>query len=95
MNITFYGAAQTVTGSCTLLECAGTRLLVDCGLPQGADEKKLGTDFQFNPEQIDFILLTHAHIDHSGRIPMMVREGVPWCCALHQCYRGPLLHHAC
>ena len=75
MNITFYGAAQTVTGSCTLLECAGTRLLVDCGLPQGADEKKLGTDFQFNPEQIDFILLTHAHIDHSGRIPMMVREG--------------------
>ncbi len=75
MNITFFGAAQMVTGSCTLLECAGTRVLVDCGLPQGADEKKLGTDFQFNPEAIDFILLTHAHIDHSGRIPMMVREG--------------------
>ncbi len=75
MNITFYGAAQTVTGSCTLIECAGTRILVDCGLPQGADEKKLGTDFQFNPELIDFILLTHAHIDHSGRIPMAVKEG--------------------
>ncbi len=75
MNITFYGAAQTVTGSCTLLECAGTRILVDCGLPQGADEKKLGTDFQFYPDTIDYILLTHAHIDHSGRIPMMVREG--------------------
>ena len=75
MNITFYGAARMVTGSCTLLECNNVKILIDCGLPQGSDEKTLGTEFPFNPATIDYILLTHAHIDHSGRIPMMVREG--------------------
>ncbi|MDC7246687.1 MAG: MBL fold metallo-hydrolase [Sphaerochaetaceae bacterium] len=75
MNITFFGAARMVTGSCTLVESGGTRILVDCGLPQGNDEKKVGMDFPFSPSSIDYILLTHAHIDHSGRIPMMVREG--------------------
>jgi metallo-beta-lactamase family protein len=75
MNITFYGAARMVTGSCTLIESKGTRILIDCGLPQGSDEKKLGVEFPFTPAAIDYILLTHAHIDHSGRIPMMVKEG--------------------
>ncbi len=75
MNITFYGAARTVTGSCTLVECAGKQLLVDCGLPQGNDEKKIGLDLPFNAAHIDFVLLTHAHIDHSGRIPLLVKEG--------------------
>ncbi len=75
MNITFYGAARMVTGSCTLLESGGTNILIDCGLPQGSDEKKVGVEFPFAPSSIDYILLTHAHIDHSGRIPMMVREG--------------------
>ncbi len=75
MNITFYGAARMVTGSCTLLECNNVKILIDCGLPQGSDEKTLGMEFPFNPESIDYILLTHAHIDHSGRIPMMVRQG--------------------
>ncbi len=75
MNITFYGAARMVTGSCTLLECNNVKILIDCGLPQGSDEKTLGMEFPFNPEQIDCILLTHAHIDHSGRIPMMIRQG--------------------
>lgn len=64
-----------VTGSCTLLECNNVKILIDCGLPQGSDEKTLGMEFPFNPESIDYILLTHAHIDHSGRIPMMVRQG--------------------
>lgn len=75
MNITFFGAARTVTGSCTLVECAGKKLLVDCGLPQGNDEKKLGLELPFNAAHIDFVLLTHAHIDHSGRIPLLVKEG--------------------
>ena len=75
MNITFYGAARTVTGSCTLVDCVGKQLLVDCGLPQGNDEKKIGLELPFNAAQIDFVLLTHAHIDHSGRIPLLVKEG--------------------
>jgi len=75
MNITFYGAARMVTGSCTLLECDNVKMLIDCGLPQGNDAKTLGMEFPFDPEQIDYILLTHAHIDHSGRIPMMIRQG--------------------
>ena len=75
MNITFFGAARTVTGSCTMVECAGKRILVDCGLPQGNDEKKLGLELPFNAEHIDFVLITHAHIDHSGRIPLLVKNG--------------------
>jgi len=64
-----------VTGSCTLIECAGKRLLVDCGLPQGNDEKKIGMDLPFKATEIDYVLLTHAHIDHSGRIPLLVGDG--------------------
>ncbi len=75
MDITFYGAAKHVTGSCTYIKCGETTLLIDCGLPQGRDEKEMGTDFFFRPAEIDFVLLTHAHIDHSGRIPQLVKEG--------------------
>lgn len=75
MKLTFFGGARSVTGSCTLIECAGKRLLVDCGLPQGNDEKKLGKDLPFRASGIDYVLLTHAHIDHSGRIPLLVRDG--------------------
>lgn len=75
MNITFYGAARTVTGSCTLVECAQKRILIDCGMPQGNDEKKLGLTLPFSAGEIDYLLLTHAHIDHSGRIPLLVKEG--------------------
>ncbi len=75
MKLTFFGGARTVTGSCTLVECAGKQLLVDCGLPQGNDEKKLGLELPFSATQIDYVLLTHAHIDHSGRIPLLVRDG--------------------
>lgn len=75
MDITFYGAAKHVTGSCTYIKCNDTTLLIDCGLPQGRDEKDMGEDFFFRPSQIDYVLLTHAHIDHSGRIPQLVKEG--------------------
>ncbi|MGE4454367.1 MAG: MBL fold metallo-hydrolase RNA specificity domain-containing protein [Sphaerochaeta sp.] len=75
MHITFYGAAQQVTGSCTLVEVNGKYLLVDCGLPQGNDEKESGMQLPFDAHAIDYVFLTHAHIDHSGRIPLLVKEG--------------------
>ena len=75
MKLTFFGGARTVTGSCTLIECAGLQILVDCGLPQGNDEKKIGLELPFRASEIDYVFLTHAHIDHSGRIPLLVRDG--------------------
>ncbi|MDY0290527.1 MAG: MBL fold metallo-hydrolase [Sphaerochaeta sp.] len=75
MNITFIGAAQQVTGSCTLVECAGKQILVDCGLPQGNDEQESGIALPFDASSIDYLLLTHAHIDHSGRIPLLIKDG--------------------
>ncbi len=75
MDITFYGAAKHVTGSCTYIKCDGVTILIDCGLAQGRDEKEMGEDLIFDPASIDYVLLTHAHIDHSGRIPQLVKEG--------------------
>jgi len=75
MEITFFGAARHVTGSCTMMRCNGTTFLIDCGLPQGSDEKDAGMDLPFVPAQIDYVLLTHAHIDHSGRIPLLCKGG--------------------
>lgn len=77
MKITFLGAARTVTGSCYYLETGHSRLLIDCGMFQGrSSEDALNKEaFPFNPSDIDYILLTHAHIDHSGRIPKMYVEG--------------------
>ena len=75
MHITFFGAAQQVTGSCTLVEVNGKYLLVDCGLPQGNDEREVGMDLPFRADAIDYVFLTHAHIDHTGRIPLLVKEG--------------------
>ena len=75
MKLTFLGAARFVTGSQYLLEAGGLRILIDCGLAQGQDEKICGTDFPFDPLSIDYVILTHAHIDHSGRIPQLVKEG--------------------
>ena len=74
MKLHFYGADQCVTGSCHCLEVNGKRILVDCGLQQGRDEISNG-EFPFAANQIDVVLVTHAHIDHSGRIPMLVRQG--------------------
>jgi metallo-beta-lactamase family protein len=76
MNITFLGAAKCVTGSCTLIESAGRKILVDCGMRQGRDAKNAPADeFAFNASEIDALVLTHAHIDHSGMIPLLVKKG--------------------
>lgn len=77
MRLTFLGAARTVTGSMHLLEAGGLRILIDCGLFQGggeADELNR-RPLSFAPSSIDYVLLTHAHIDHSGRLPMICRDG--------------------
>jgi len=73
MNITFLGATKTVTGSNFLVEGAGKKFIVDLGMYQGrTKEIMLNTDdFLFSIPEIDFMLLTHAHIDHSGRIPKL------------------------
>lgn len=77
MKITFFGASRCVTGSCYLLEHEGHRFLIDCGLFQGTPELKERNyaDFPFNPAELDFMILTHAHIDHSGRIPKLFLKG--------------------
>jgi len=77
MKLTFEGAAQTVTGSRFLLEVNNSRLLIDCGLFQGkrADTYDRNLHFSFDPKTIDAVLLTHAHIDHSGNLPNLVKMG--------------------
>ena len=85
MKITFLGATKTVTGSNFLVEAAGKKFLVDCGMYQGSAEQEYENEapFAFNPADIDFMLLTHAHIDHSGRIPKLYNEG----------FRNPIYAH--
>ena len=77
MNITFYGAAQEVTGSCHMVEVAGHKFLIDCGLFQGSltDQMLNYEEFPFNIQEVEFVILTHAHIDHSGRIPKLYKAG--------------------
>ena len=77
MKISFHGADRTVTGSCHLIECAGKRILVDCGMFQGSRElsEDNADPFGFEPAAIDFVLLTHAHLDHCGRLPLLAKRG--------------------
>jgi metallo-beta-lactamase family protein len=77
MDITFHGAAGEVTGSCYLIRVAGYQLLLDCGLIQGnpKEEARNRQPFPFDPTSIDAVILSHAHIDHSGRLPLLVKSG--------------------
>ena len=74
MKLHFYGADRCVTGSCHCLEINGKKILVDCGLQQGRDELD-NRYLAFAPGSIDILLVTHAHIDHTGRIPLLVKNG--------------------
>lgn len=77
MRISFLGAAKTVTGSCFHIETDSCSFLVDCGMFQGsnADEARNHDPFPFNPADLDFVILTHAHVDHSGRLPKLYVDG--------------------
>jgi metallo-beta-lactamase family protein len=82
MKITVYGAAQDVTGSCYLLELSKARLLVDCGLFQGSERLEAMNHIPraLNPRELDAVLITHAHLDHCGRLPLLIKAG----------YTGPI-----
>jgi metallo-beta-lactamase family protein len=85
ISIQFFGAAGEVTGSCHMVTVGKQRLLLDCGLIQGghAQEARNSEPFPFNPGSIDAVVLSHAHIDHSGRLPLLVKSG----------FRGPIYTH--
>src|ERR1700740_1786849 len=81
-KLTFLGAAGSVTGSKYLVEAAGKRLLVDCGIFQGSQEltERNFKPLSIDPKTIDYVVLTHAHLDHTGWLPVLVKDG----------YRGPI-----
>lgn len=86
MKISFLGATRQVTGSCFLVECAGSKILVECGLIQGGSnqEEQNRGEFPFDPTEIEAVLITHAHLDHSGRLPLLAKVG----------YQGPVHAHS-
>src|SRR5207342_3725205 len=77
LKLSFHGADRNVTGSCHLVECAGKRILIDCGLHQGSREldEENAAPFGFEAAAIDYLLLTHAHLDHCGRLPLLAKRG--------------------
>lgn len=85
MKVHIFGAAGAVTGSCHLVEAAGKRLLLDCGMIQGSriEEAKNALPFDFDVKSIDAVILSHAHIDHCGRLPVLIQSG----------FKGPIYTH--
>ncbi|MDJ0926566.1 MAG: MBL fold metallo-hydrolase [Gammaproteobacteria bacterium] len=85
MHLEFFGAAGEVTGSCHILHVAGQRILLDCGMIQGGRKAEVRNreDFPFHPADLTAVVLSHAHIDHSGRLPLLVKRG----------YEGPIYAH--
>jgi metallo-beta-lactamase family protein len=83
VRIEFHGAAREVTGSCHLVDCGGVRILLDCGMIQGGRERheRNREPFPFDPRTLDGVILSHAHIDHSGRLPLLRKAG----------YHGPIV----
>ncbi len=83
MKISFFGAAREVTGSCHLVEAGGLKVLLDCGMIQGGSDRhdRNRSSFPFSPKELDFVVLSHAHIDHCGRLPVLLAQG----------YRGPVI----
>ena len=86
MEVQFHGAAGEVTGSCHLVSVAGKNVLLDCGMVQGDHEAdaRNAADFPFDPKAIDVLVLSHAHIDHTGRVPLLVKRG----------FAGPIYTHS-
>src|SRR3989338_4101418 len=82
LKISFFGGAQEVTGACYVLESPSAKILIDCGLFQcpGVCELKSFEPFPFDPASIDAVFVTHAHVDHTGRLPKLVKDG----------FRGPI-----
>jgi len=82
MKLEFFGAAAEVTGSCHILHINGKKVLLDCGLIQGSrrDEDRNRAPFPFDATAIDAVVLSHAHLDHCGRLPLLVKRG----------FRGPV-----
>src|SRR5262245_50131077 len=82
LTVTFCGAARTVTGSMHLVEADGRKVLLDCGLFQGkrSEARERNSHFPFKPPKLDAVVLSHAHIDHCGNLPNLVRQG----------FRGPI-----
>lgn len=75
MKIRFLGAVKGVTGSCHLIQTQGKNIMLDCGMYQGKDDDLNMDEFEINPSEIDCLFLSHSHIDHSGRIPLLVKQG--------------------
>jgi metallo-beta-lactamase family protein len=94
MKISFLGAARTVTGSCYVVECERARFAIDCGMHQGnrvIELRNWDENGVYRPESLDFILLTHAHIDHSGLLPRLVGKGFSGPIPMYLCLQQLLL----
>ena len=94
MKLVFHGAAGGVTGSHTVLEVNGSRIGIDAGLYQGSEAVKNRSGFGYSPGSLKALLLTHAHIDHCGRIPLLVKEGFSRVRLLHLGHERPLRDNA-